>query len=65
MKGRVVGGEEVQPPNAWPWQVGLYYYDEFFCGGTLVSESTVITAAHCTKTREAEGITVVVGDHDR
>lgn len=64
MKGRVVGGEEALP-NAWPWQVGLYYYDEFFCGGTLVSESTVITAAHCTKSREAEGITVVVGDHDR
>lgn len=64
LKGRVVGGEEAIP-NSWPWQVGLYYYDTFFCGGTLVSERTVITAAHCTFTREAAGITVILGDHNR
>ncbi|RZF33893.1 hypothetical protein LSTR_LSTR009917 [Laodelphax striatellus] len=36
-----------------PWNVGLYYFDRrnntynMFCGGTLISPFTVLSAAHC------------------
>ncbi|XP_076019529.1 chymotrypsin-like elastase family member 2A [Genypterus blacodes] len=47
---RVVGGEDVRP-NSWPWQISLQYNRDgkwrHTCGGTLISEQWVLTAAHC------------------
>jgi len=31
----------------WPWQVGIYRYGSFVCGGSLVDAFHVVTAAHC------------------
>jgi hypothetical protein len=45
-EGRVVGGQASQP-GAWPWVVALYRDGEFHCGGVLLDESWVMTAAHC------------------
>jgi hypothetical protein len=44
--GRVVGGQASQP-GAWPWVVALYRDGDFHCGGVLLDESWVMTAAHC------------------
>ena len=30
-----------------PWHVGIYLNDTQICGGTIVSERVVISAAHC------------------
>ena len=30
-----------------PWHVGIYQNGEQICGGTIVSERVVISAAHC------------------
>ena len=30
-----------------PWHVGVYRKSEQICGGTIVSERVVISAAHC------------------
>ncbi|XP_074162302.1 chymotrypsin-C-like isoform X2 [Sminthopsis crassicaudata] len=47
---RVVGGEDARP-HSWPWQISLQYLkDDTYrhtCGGTLISNQHVLTAAHC------------------
>ncbi|XP_046456344.1 brachyurin-like [Daphnia pulex] len=44
--GRIVGGTEAVP-NSLPWQVALFIDDQYFCGGSLISNEWVLTAAHC------------------
>ncbi|KAG5899669.1 hypothetical protein JTB14_015159 [Gonioctena quinquepunctata] len=44
--GRVVGGKPSQPA-AWPWLVSIYKNGIFHCGGVLINELWVVTAAHC------------------
>nr|AID60284.1 clotting factor B [Nilaparvata lugens] len=43
---RIVGGWATEI-NAYPWMVGLAVKGRLFCGGTLISDLHVITAAHC------------------
>src|SRR5687768_9631232 len=45
----IVGGREANQ-GSWPWQVRLYENasdTEGFCGGTLIADDWVLTAAHC------------------
>lgn len=70
--------------NEYPYQVGLIDRNnrgarssKFFCGGTLISDSLIITAAHCTEdyrvttagvestTSSGFYLTVVLGAHDQ
>jgi secreted trypsin-like serine protease len=50
---RIIGGTVVTDPKAWPWQIALYRRvsgDKFVpggCGGSLISDRWVLTAAHC------------------
>ncbi|XP_012868305.1 PREDICTED: chymotrypsinogen B2-like isoform X3 [Dipodomys ordii] len=49
---RVVGGEDAVP-GSWPWMVYIQYKDGiYFCGGALISEEWVVTAAHCMVTTD-------------
>ncbi|KAJ8012162.1 hypothetical protein DPEC_G00065820 [Dallia pectoralis] len=56
---RVINGEEARP-YSWPWQVSL---ESFFptCGGTLIAENWVMTAAHCITFHTYR---VVLAEHD-
>lgn len=43
---RVVGGT-ASNPGAWPWLIALYRDGVFHCGGVILSDQWVLTAAHC------------------
>ncbi len=46
----IMGGQPVVDDGAWPWQVRLFGSHDpqsGFCGGSLISNQWVLTAAHC------------------
>jgi len=64
---RIVGGAEVDPPFKYPFLVGIARVGDFACcecGGSLIADVWVLTAAHCIETTGAE-YTVLVFGHSR
>jgi len=47
----------------WKWQAGLTEGTMPFCGGMLVANQWVLTAAHCAQTSNNPGFDVVLGDY--
>ena len=47
---RVVGGVEAVP-HSWPWMVSLQHNGRHFCGGSLVNNEWVVSAAQCARRR--------------
>merc|ERR1712018_620855 len=59
----IVGGKEATPHSI-PWQVSVQTRSGFhFCGGTIINENYVLTAAHCVK--PGDRITIVAGGHHK
>merc|ERR1712002_1204490 len=62
---KIVGGVATEE-NEYPWQVGLLsseWSSQPFCGGTLISDKDVLTAAHCTSGSTSAAY-VVLGEHN-
>ncbi|XP_038047527.1 uncharacterized protein LOC119721522 [Patiria miniata] len=65
----VVGGTEAVP-HSWPWQVSLQLRKIFggyahHCGGSLINNEWIVTAAHCVDGREATyNWKIWLGAHD-
>ncbi|OAR05758.1 hypothetical protein LLEC1_06788, partial [Akanthomyces lecanii] len=61
---RIVGGQ-LAPDGAFPFIVSLTIQGQHFCGGSLLDETTVLTASHCLHgIPEGETVIARAGSHD-
>ena len=61
----IVGGAAA-PDGKYPWQVRLYSSDDDvvgFCGGSIIDEKWILTAAHCLL--DTDAVVVGYGSNDR
>ncbi|KAJ7317886.1 hypothetical protein JRQ81_004048 [Phrynocephalus forsythii] len=65
---RIIGGRDAQL-GAWPWQVSLQVFISHrgyhhICGGSLINNNSVLTAAHCVRNfRDPDIWRAVIGLH--
>ncbi|CAN7939572.1 unnamed protein product, partial [Ixodes hexagonus] len=60
---RIYGGREAIP-GSWPWQAQVYE-GSHICGGVLITDQHVLTAAHCVWGRRPSALTIYLGAHYR
>ncbi|KAK3742056.1 hypothetical protein QZH41_015744, partial [Actinostola sp. cb2023] len=62
---RVINGQNASP-HSWPWQISLRRNGGHSCGGTLISPTWVVTAAHCIhKNQNPRSYSIVAGAHKK
>ena len=64
--GGVVNGTRAAA-GSWPWQVGIKKCTncDITCGGTLINDEWVVTAAHCVSGRFPNELYIVIGEVDQ
>ncbi|OCT59153.1 hypothetical protein XELAEV_18001642mg [Xenopus laevis] len=60
ISNRIVGGMDSKR-GEWPWQISLSYKSDSICGGSLLTDSWVMTAAHCIDSLDVSYYTVYLG----
>ncbi|XP_065203978.1 urokinase-type plasminogen activator-like, partial [Planococcus citri] len=63
---KIVGGSSA-PYGAYPWQVEIQAQQgsswEHHCGGAIIGEDVILTAAHCLQQHSSGDLRVIVGKH--
>lgn len=57
---RIIGGQTARP-RQFPHQVSIQYYNSHACGGSILNEYWILTAAHCIVPSMADGLLVKAG----
>lgn len=57
---RIVNGQQIDIQKA-PWQIALLDNFKILCGGSILSNQIILTAAHCLKGRDPKNLTVRAG----
>ncbi|XP_004697328.1 serine protease 38 [Echinops telfairi] len=60
IQGRVRGGQDA-PEHRWPWQVSVHYGGLHVCGGSILNEYWILSAAHCFQRTNLNGYDVFAG----
>ncbi|XP_075399005.1 serine protease 38 [Tenrec ecaudatus] len=60
IQGRIMGGQDA-PERRWPWQVSLHYGGFHLCGGSILNEYWILSAAHCFQRANLHGYDVFAG----
>lgn len=64
VKIRIAGGQPADPKE-WPWMAALLREGAIqYCGGVLITDRHVLTAAHCVYRFNPRDITVRLGEYD-
>merc|ERR1711962_1579043 len=60
------GGDDETEVSEYPWQVGMVStgYNRVWCGGSVISDQWILTAAHCVTGDSPSDIEVLLGEHD-
>nr|XP_019960557.1 PREDICTED: mast cell tryptase-like [Paralichthys olivaceus] len=56
---KISGGREASPGN-WPWLVSIAENRTNICGGSLINDQWILTAAHC-MSESGKGLTIYLG----
>jgi len=62
---RIINGQTAEI-NEYPWMAGIGSLGSIspFCGGAVVSDQYVLTAAHCCSGKSASSLQIILGDHN-
>jgi trypsin len=59
-KRAIVGGATADPAN-WGFAVAVRHRKSFFCGGSVIAPTVVLTAAHCANAKPRDHLNVLAG----
>lgn len=60
---KITGGRPADP-SEWPWMAALIRRSHLFCGGALITNLHVLSAAHCVYKYDKNEITVRLGEYN-